>query len=73
MELNKIYADRFIGEGLTYDDVLLVPAESDVLLCPVPKWSHGLSDSLGNPLIPPSVRSVPNSLPLPVRIFHAYA
>ena len=31
MELNKIYADRFIGEGLTYDDVLLVPAESDVL------------------------------------------
>lgn len=31
MELNKIYKDRFIGEGLTYDDVLLVPAESDVL------------------------------------------
>ena len=31
MELNKIYADRFIGEGLTYDDVLLVAAESDVL------------------------------------------
>ncbi|MBS7402861.1 MAG: IMP dehydrogenase [Oscillospiraceae bacterium] len=26
-----MYADRFIGEGLTYDDVLLVPAESDVL------------------------------------------
>lgn len=23
--------DRFVGEGLTYDDVLLVPAESDVL------------------------------------------
>ena len=31
MELEKIYADRFIGEGLTYDDVLLVPGESDVL------------------------------------------
>ena len=31
MEMNKIYADRFIGEGLTYDDVLLVPAESNVL------------------------------------------
>lgn len=29
--MNKIYADRFIGEGLTYDDVLLVPAESNVL------------------------------------------
>ena len=31
MSLEKIYADRFIGEGLTFDDVLLVPAESDVL------------------------------------------
>jgi len=25
------YADRFVGEGLTFDDVLLVPAESSVL------------------------------------------
>jgi len=25
------YAHRFVGEGLTYDDVLLVPAESNVL------------------------------------------
>ena len=24
-------ADKFIGEGLTYDDVLLVPAYSEVL------------------------------------------
>lgn len=31
MEMDKIYADRFIGEGLTYDDVLLVPAKSNVL------------------------------------------
>ena len=31
MELNKAYADRFVGEGLTFDDVLLVPAESNVL------------------------------------------
>jgi len=31
MSLENIYAERFIGEGLTYDDVLLVPAESDVL------------------------------------------
>lgn len=31
MEMSKIYADRFIGEGLTYDDILLVPAESNVL------------------------------------------
>ena len=31
MSLEKIYEDRFIGEGLTFDDVLLVPAESDVL------------------------------------------
>ncbi|MBQ8218135.1 MAG: IMP dehydrogenase [Oscillospiraceae bacterium] len=25
------YSNRFVGEGLTFDDVLLVPAESDVL------------------------------------------
>ena len=31
MSLDNIYASRFIGEGLTFDDVLLVPAESDVL------------------------------------------
>jgi IMP dehydrogenase len=31
MELNTAYARRFMGEGLTFDDVLLVPAESNVL------------------------------------------
>ena len=31
MSLERIYAERFIGEGLTFDDVLLVPAESNVL------------------------------------------
>ena len=31
MDFTKNYADRFVGEGLTYDDVLLVPAESSVL------------------------------------------
>lgn len=31
MDVNKTYAKRFIGEGLTFDDVLLVPAESDIL------------------------------------------
>lgn len=31
MSLEKLYNERFIGEGLTYDDVLLVPAESDIL------------------------------------------
>ena len=29
VEMN--YSNRFVGEGLTFDDVLLVPAESDVL------------------------------------------
>ncbi len=29
--MKAIHADRFLGEGLTYDDVLLVPAFSDVL------------------------------------------
>ena len=31
MSFESIYADRFVGEGLTFDDVLLVPAESDIL------------------------------------------
>ncbi len=31
MGLENLYSQRFIGEGLTFDDVLLVPAESDVL------------------------------------------
>ena len=31
MGLSEIYANRFVGEGLTFDDVLLVPAKSDVL------------------------------------------
>ena len=31
MSFDKIYSERFVGEGLTFDDVLLVPAESDVL------------------------------------------
>lgn len=31
MDINKAYANRFTGDGLTYDDVLLVPAESDIL------------------------------------------
>lgn len=31
MGLNELYSRRFVGEGLTFDDVLLVPAESDVL------------------------------------------
>ncbi len=29
--MEKLMADRFVGEGLTFDDVLLVPAESNVL------------------------------------------
>ena len=31
MDMAKNYENRFVGEGLTYDDVLLVPAESHVL------------------------------------------
>ena len=31
MGLSELYSSRFIGEGLTFDDILLVPAESDVL------------------------------------------
>ena len=31
MEMDKPYAERFVGEGLTYDDVLLLPAHTDVI------------------------------------------
>ena len=31
MVLQDLYSSRFVGEGLTFDDVLLVPAESDIL------------------------------------------
>ena len=31
MEISPVFAAKFVGEGLTYDDVLLVPAESSVL------------------------------------------
>jgi IMP dehydrogenase len=31
LEFKKLYSERFAGEGLTYDDVLLIPAESNVL------------------------------------------
>ena len=31
MGLSELYSSRFVGEGLTFDDVLLVPAESDIL------------------------------------------
>ena len=31
MQWNYMNSSRFVGEGLTFDDVLLVPAESDVL------------------------------------------
>lgn len=31
MGIQDLYSSRFVGEGLTFDDVLLVPAESDIL------------------------------------------
>ncbi len=31
MEITNHYTERFVGEGLTFDDVLLVPAESNIL------------------------------------------
>ena len=31
MEITNHFNERFVGEGLTLDDVLLVPAESNVL------------------------------------------
>ena len=29
--LNSNYAEKFVKEGLTFDDVLLIPAESNIL------------------------------------------
>jgi IMP dehydrogenase len=40
METSKLYSERFIGEGLTYDDVLLVPAESSVLPAEIDLATH---------------------------------
>lgn len=40
MDINKAYSGRFVGEGLTYDDVLLVPAESDVLPADIDLATH---------------------------------
>lgn len=40
MEMDKPYAQRFVGEGLTYDDVLLVPSASDVLPADVDLSTH---------------------------------
>lgn len=40
MEMDKPYAQRFTGEGLTYDDVLLVPAASDVLPADIDLSTH---------------------------------
>ena len=31
MGLNELYSQRFVGEGLTFDDVLLIPSKSEVL------------------------------------------
>ena len=31
MEQNSVYARRFTGEGLTFDDVLLIPARSEIV------------------------------------------
>ena len=31
MEITNHFNERFVGEGLTFDDVLLVPAESNIL------------------------------------------
>jgi len=38
--MNREYADRFVGEGLTYDDVLLVPAKSSVLPADIDLNTH---------------------------------
>jgi len=40
MNMNREYADRFVGEGLTYDDVLLVPAKSSVLPADIDLNTH---------------------------------
>lgn len=40
MGLDNLYSQRFVGEGLTFDDVLLVPAESNVLPADVDLSTH---------------------------------
>ena len=38
--LNTNYSEKFVKEGLTYDDVLLIPAESHVLPNEVDLTTH---------------------------------
>jgi IMP dehydrogenase len=40
MANEKKYESRFVGEGLTFDDVLLVPAESDILPADIDLGTH---------------------------------
>ena len=40
MATEKKYESRFVGEGLTFDDVLLVPAKSDILPADIDLCTH---------------------------------
>lgn len=45
--LNTTFSEKFVKEGLTFDDVLLIPARSDVLPKEVQVgtvWPPGLSE-----------------------------
>ena len=60
MDLNS--EDKFIGEGLTYDDVLLVPAYSEVLpreVNIVSKFSRNIS--LNTPIVSAAMDTVSES------------
>ena len=46
MDITNSYNNRIVGEGLTFDDVLLVPAESNVL---PPQWIPSPSTAWPSP------------------------
>lgn len=60
--VNDIYSEKFIKEGLTFDDVLLVPAKSDILPADIELGTHLTSKiKLNIPLMTAAMDTVTES------------
>ena len=60
--VNDVYSEKFIKEGLTFDDVLLVPAKSDILPADINLGTHLTSKiKLNIPLMTAAMDTVTES------------
>ena len=60
--VNDVYSEKFIKEGLTFDDVLLIPAKSDVLPADIDLGTHLTSKiKLNIPLMTAAMDTVTES------------